>query len=479
MAKRVLPAGPVIISLFLCFSYNLNAQIDGLMPDTSAYLPLSVSGALEYNLMLAASKGYYYEVERMILMGADPDSKSGNGVTPLIYAVSNGMQNTVKTLLKYDADVNHLTNKRETPLLISVKMSEFEIAEALIRYGADVNFQGIHGTSALHYASIYGYFNIADLLLYYDADIDIKTNDGTTPLMAAIWAGWTDVAELLITKGANMEARDTEGFTPFLIAAQNGDTITMELLRKKGIDIYEKNIHNWDALDLAIRSGQTEAARMLMRTGDRWSDSDRKVINPYSVAVAYRNRELIELLEKNGFHHDNTITFDQMGMSLSCKTDMRDFYSGFNISLREPARNMGIIAGFDTKLWYTRVLMREEENIFYQYLDKSSLAYAGLFREFQLTDNLLKANYWLSASLSAGYSFGNRLAGTLKTPGNKFRIVPVISIKWTKDNLSLISGLEFMNTDFYKIGPLWLKLGMQYSFFFNEVRAPAKNIKWY
>lgn len=479
MAKRVLPAGHVIISFLLCFSVNLNAQIDGLMPDTSAYLPLSVSGALDYNLMLAASKGYYSEVERMILMGADPDSESDNGVTPLIYAVSNGMLNTVKTLLRYDAEVNHITGRRETPLLIAVKLSEFEIAETLIRYGADVNFQGSYGTAALHYASIYGYSDIADLLLYYDADIDIKANDGTTPLMAAIWAGWTDVAELLISKGANMEARDTEGFTPFLIAAQNGDTITMELLRKKGVDIYEKNIHNWDALNLTIRSGQTEAARMLMRTGDKWSDPGRKVISPYSVAVAYRNRELTELLEKNGFPHDNTIAFDQMGMSMGFKTDLRDVYSGFSISFREPARNLGIIAGFDTKLWYTRVLIREEENIFYQYLDKSSLAYAGLFREFQLTDNLLKGNYWLTGSLSAGYSFGNRLVGTLKTPGNKFRIVPAISIKWTKDNFSLISGLEFTNTEFYKIGPVWMRLGMQYSFFFNEIRAPAKNIKWY
>jgi ankyrin repeat protein len=463
----------------MCLPFNLHSQTEVSRIDTSGYLPLFVSGALEYNLMLAASEGYYTEVERMILKGADPDSESGGGVTPLIYAVNNGNLNTVKTLLRYDADVNHITERRETALLLAVKNMDFEIAETLIRYGAEVNFKGNYGAAPLHLASIYGYSGIADLLIYYDAEVDIKTNDGTTPLMAAIWAGWADVAELLIVNGANLEARDAEGFTPFLIAAQNGDTVIMEMLRKKGVDIYEKNIHNWDALNLVVRSSQEKAAEMLLQTGDRWNDPGRDVINPCSVARAYRDMEMIDLLERNKFQPDMRIAFDQMAGAVSFRTDFRDFYSGFSIAFKEPLRNIGIITGFDTKPWYTRVLIKEEEKLFYQYLDKSSLVYAGVFREFPLTNNLMRSNYYLTASLSAGYSFGNKLAGTLKTPGNKLRIMPAVTIKWTKNNFSLISGLEFTNTDFYKIGPVWFRFGMQQSFFFNNVRAPLKTIKWY
>jgi len=479
MAHQLSSMRYIVLALLMCLPFNLHSQTEVSLIDTSGYLPLFVTGALEYNLMLAASEGHYTEVERMILKGADPNAESGDGVTPLIYAVNNSSLNTVKTLLRYDADVNHITGRRETSLLLAVKNMDFEIAETLVRYGAEVNFQGNYGAAPLHFASIYGYSGIADLLLYYDAEPDIKTNDGTTPLMAAIWAGWSDVAELLIVNGANLEARDAEGFTPFLIAAQNGDTVMMQMLRNKGVDIYEKNIHNWDALNLAVRSSQDKAAEMLLKTGDRWNDSGRDVINPCSVARAYRDIEMIDLLERNKFQPDKRIAFDQIAGAVSFKTDFRDFYSGFSISFKEPLRNLGIITGFDSKLWYTRVLIKEEENLFYQYLDKSSLVYAGVFREFPLTDHLMRSNYYLTASLSAGYSFGNRLAGTLKTPGNKLRILPAVTFKWTKNNFSLISGLEFTNTDFYKIGPVWFRFGMQQSLFFNNVRAPLKTIKWY
>jgi ankyrin repeat protein len=468
-----------MLVFILCIPVNLEAQIDIIEIDTSEYLPLAVPGALEYNLMLAALEGYYTEVERMILKGAEVDSETNEGVTPLIYAVINNKPKTVLTLLQYDADVNKTTGRRESPLLIAVKNENFEIAEILIRYGADVNYQSSYGAAPLHFASVYGFLRIADLLLYYDAETDIRTNDGTTPLMAAIWAGYADVMELLIRNGANMETRDNEGFTPFLIAAQNGDTLIMEILREKGVDIYEKNLHNWDALDLTIRSNQEEAAKMLLRIGDRWNDPDRNVINPYSVAITYRDKEMIDLLEKNSYQGSKKPNVDQVAISLSFKTDFRDFYSGFNIAFKEPLWNIGIISGFDTKPWYTRVLIKEQEGLFYQYFDKSSLVYAGIFKEFQLTDNLLKSNYSITTSLSAGYSFGNKLTGTLITPEDKFRVIPAVSFKMTKEKYNLITGLEFTNTDFYKIGPMWWKFGIQYNLYFNDVRAPLKDIKWY
>lgn len=463
----------------LCMPLSMRAQTEMIIIDTSDYLPMFVSGALEYNLMLAASKGYYTEVERMILKGADVNSESSGGVTPLVFAVYNNRLNTVKILLQLEADPNHITEKYETPLLIATRNMNFEIAETLIRYGADVNFKGAHGVAPLHFASIYGFTAIADLLLYYDAEVDIRANDGTTPLMASVWAGYPDIAELLIINGANMEARDGAGFTPFLIAAQNGDTLIMNTLRQKGVDIYENNAYKWDALNLAIRSGKGEAVKMLLKSGDKWNDPERDVISPVSVATAYRNREMLEFLQAVNFRAGKKLIFDQAEISGSFRTDFKDFYSGFSISVREPLRSFGFLSGFDTKLWYSRVLIKEESDLFYQYLDKSSYVYAGIFKELPLTKNMVRGNYSFIASLSAGYSFGNKLKGTQIAPNNEFRLMPAAGFRWTKNNLSLISDIEFINTDFYRIGPLWIRLGMAYNVFFNNVRAPVKNIKWY
>ena len=447
--------------------------------DTSDYIPIFFEGGLEYNLIIAASKGYSSEIERMVLMGADVDAETQEGATPLIFAVANNKPEAVNTLIYFGANVNKLTTAFETPLLIAVRQQNLEIAEALLRNGADINFQDNHGATPLLYASISGFFNITDLLLYYEADADRKDFEGTTPLMAAIWSGYPDVADLLIQNGANMEARDNDGFTPFLIASQNGDTLIMNMLLKKGIDIYEKNKYNWDALTLAIKSNQLAATELLLTKGDKWTSPDRDGVDPYSVAINFRRKEIIDLLKKHNITGQQDHGFNQMALMIYSKFNFRDFYSGLSIELKEPALNAGFMAGFDTKLWYTKVMIKQNEGIYYQYMDKSSVVYAGLFKEFPLTDNLFKSNFSLRASLSAGYAFGNKFKGTEIVPENKFRILPSLGIRWTKSNFTLFSYVDYMHTEFYKIGPIWARIGFAYNFFFDYFRAPFKNIKWY
>jgi ankyrin repeat protein len=465
--------------------------------DTSDYLPLYFDGALEYNLMIAASKGLDTEVERIILRGADIEAKTEEGATPLIIAVASIKPKAVNILLSYNADPNKITSDYETPLLIILKKlvdieaeginvlpagqeSEcLEIAESLIRYGADIDFQDNRGVTALNYASIYGSFQAADLLLYYMADIDKKAFDGTTPLMAAIWAGHANIADLLIQNGANMEARDNEGFTPFLIAAQNGDTLLLDYLIKKGVDIYEKDRFNWDALSLSIKYDHREATEMLLKAGMKWSEPGREAYNYNYVAVKYGRKEISDILEKHNINEKYKPQINQIELALSSKFNLWDIYTGMSIIFKEPGLNIGLIAGFDTKLWYTKVLVEETPTLYYQYMDKSSIAYVGVFKDVPVTDRPLKSNFIFSASLSGGYCFGNKLKGTDIAPENKFKIIPGISIKWAKKNLVLFAGFEYTHADFSRIYPIWCRAGLSYNFDFAYVKTPVKIIRWY
>ena len=464
-------------TVVLCLAGRLCAQVTEI--DTSEYLPLFYSGSLEYNLTVAASLGYSTEIERLVREGAEVDAENSQGATPLYFAIINRKTEAVKTLIKLGADVNKVSFLNETPLLLSVQMNNLDIAEALIRGGADVNYQNKNFVTPLHYSSIYGLIDFVDLLLYYEADIDSKDVDGTTPLMAAVWAGYPDVADLLIRNGANMEARDNDGFTPFLIAAQNGDTLILNMLRKKGVDIYEKNIHNWDALALTIKSNQIHATEFLLKAGDKWADEGRDVVSPYNIAAKFRRREILDLLNREKVPGKYQPHFDRLTLALSSKFNLKDYYTGLSLSFKEPLSNTGLVTGFDTKFWYTRVLVKESEEVYYQYLDKSSLVYAGVFKDFQLTDNLFKGNFYFSASLSAGFSFGNKFKGTEIEPGNKFRILPSASIKWTKNNFILFTDLEYFNSGFYRAGPILIRTGVAFDFYFDIDRAPGKIIKWY
>ncbi|HKK41641.1 MAG TPA: ankyrin repeat domain-containing protein, partial [Bacteroidales bacterium] len=97
--------------------------------DTSDYIPVIYDGALDYNLMMAASKGYTSEITRLINKGADVDAETGQGATPLIFAIANNRTAAVRTLLHYNPDINKATSNSETPLLIAVKNDNLAIAE--------------------------------------------------------------------------------------------------------------------------------------------------------------------------------------------------------------------------------------------------------------------------------------------------------------------------------------------------------------
>ena len=466
----------------LCISgstYSQTANAAIIQYDTTDYIPSFFEGALDYNLMIAASKGYTLEIDRLIKKGANIYSETDEGVTPLVFAVSNNHTKTVEMLIDYGSDVNKLTAQYETPLIIAIKNQNEEIAEALIRAGADIDLTDKYDATPLHYASVYGYLQFVDMLLYYDASIDKKTVEGTTPLLAAVWAWNADVADILIQKGANMETRDDEGFTPFLMASLNGDTLIMRLLFEKGVDIYAKNVSNNNALTLAIIANHPDAASFLLKIGDKWAGQGSNSVSPYNVASKYRRKDIINILKENKMPGNIKYEIDQVDIMASSRFFLHDFYTGISLSFKEPYLNGGIILGCDTKLWYTRVLVKNSEHTFYQYMNKGSVFYAGLFKDFALSDNAFKANYEFSTSLSAGYSFGNKLKGTLLVPGNKFMVIPAFSFKWTKKDLSFSLGADYMKTEFYHIGPVWLRFGASYNLYFDNVRTNRKILKWY
>ena len=473
----------LLLFTILLNSGRLNAQwelIENIIfqPfDTSGYIPYLYEDALDYNLMIAASKGYPSEIERLIAKGADVNAEA-DGVTPLIFAVANNKQDAVATILSYGPEVDKLTSTYETPLLIAAKNSFFETAELLIRAGADIDFGDSHGATPLHYAAVYGYPDIADLLIYYDADISARTTDGSTPLHGSIWAGNTDITDLLLQHGANPDEKDIEGFTPFLLSSYFGDTVVMDMLFKKGIDINAKSNRGYNALALAIALEQKGAVEYLLRTGSKWSDPAIGT-DPYSVAAKYGRKDIIPILRENNVPGKLRYEIDQVAISLSSRFSIHDYYTGISLSFKEPFLNLGFTAGCDTKFWYTRVLMKETENIYYQYMDKGSVAYAGLFKDFTLKEKPGISNILFSASLLAGYSFGNQLKGTAIVPGNKFTIIPAVAFKWNFVNLSFNAGVEYIGTEFYHTGPVWLRLGIGYNYFFDNVRPRIKPPRWY
>lgn len=447
--------------------------------DTSDYLPYYVPHALELNLMIAASKGNVPEIKRLINKGADVNTATLEGATPLIFAVTGNKREAVRELLTHEPELDYMTNNNETPLLIAVKSGFFEIAELLIRAGADINVKDKYGATPLHYASVYGLTDMADLLLYYDAEINTVADDGTTPLLAAVWSGEARTADLLVQNGADTEAEDNKGFTPLILAASTGDTLMMNILLKGGADLYGRNASGHNALTISIASGNLAAERFLLYKGKGWQNTENKSFDPYKVAALYRRHDAIALLKESGLEGTVKYNIDQLSVVAGSRFNRKDYYTSFQLTFREPYLGLGLTTGIDAKIWRTRVFEEKSDVILYQYRHRDYLAYAGISKEFKLTDSFSGWNTAFTASLAAGYVFGNSLTGTRDVPADRFVVVPRAGISATKINLSVEAGLEYLKTPFYLDGPLWIRIGLSYNYYFEKTRIQAKNIRWY
>jgi ankyrin repeat protein len=470
----------LILALFLWPSIYVSSQ--EVVTDTNDYYAIlrgsDVQGNLDYALFQAASQGNTIGIDWLIRHEADVNATTVQGITPVIFAVSSGEKEALKILLKYKPDLDVISVFNESALMVAVKDHNFDITELLLRDSANVNLKDRRGFTALHYAVLSGYLNMTDLLLYYDADVNIRSNDGTTPLMVAAHLGFADITDLLLQNRARVSDLDNEGFTPLMFAAQNSDTIIMDLLIKRGADLNAVNKYNYDALDLAIRLNLPDAVKFLLKSGANDRSSKVKSVDPYSVASIYRRNEITGILRENNIPETEKRGFDQVSLSGSAKLSFHNIYTGFSVTIRELKNNIGIIAGFDLEPGWSRVLVKSSGDLYYQYMDKSYLVYTGILKELSLTDNVIKGNWYFCGSIAAGYSFGNEFKGTNIKPDSRLRFIPSAGFRYNKNAFNFEIGLEYTNTEYYKIGPVWLRTGISFNIDFRNLRGQAKIIKW-
>jgi uncharacterized protein len=452
------------------------------VPDTIEYYAIfrgsDVQNNLNYALFTAASIGNCIGIEWLVRHGADVDARTMENVTPVIFAVASGEKYALSQLLVYHPDLDVISSYDESALMVAVKDNNMEIAELLLRDSALVDLQNKRGFTALHMSVSYGHREMTDMLLYYEANVNIRSNDGTTPLMVAAYSGYPDITDLLLQNRANVLDADVDGFTSLMMAAQNGDTLILDLLLNRGADIYAVNRYKYDALDLAIRMNYPEAVGYLLRKRKNMTAPGKGTVDPYAVASIYRRKEIIELLKKNNIPESSKRGFDQVSISVTAKFCLHDVYTGFSIAAKEPKYDLGIFAGFDIKPAWTRVLVKETDWQYYQYVDKSYIAYAGIAKEINISDNAFRGNWFFSGSFAAGYTFGNEFKGTNIKPDSKLRIIPYAGLRYNKNSFNFLIGLEYMNTEFYRIGPVWIRSGISFSIDLTNQRGSVKVIKW-
>lgn len=446
--------------------------------DTSDYLTEGFD-VNDINLQIAASKGACNEILRLYVRGADVNNYKGKTATPLHYAVSSGRKEAVEILLLLGARTEVHDMYGNTPLISAIRANDLEMSELLIRFGALPDGADRNRSTPLHHASALGFFYLADMLLYYDADTDVSDNEGNSPLMTGVGFGYIDIADLLLQSGADPDTRDKRGFTPLMVAAQNGDTLMMRLLLDAGASLYSVNNEGIDALGSAVIYGNMKAAEYLLDAGSMWNYNGRENSDPVNLARKYGRGDLLQMMLDRGMAGKKIVALEEFSVSAGGMFTSHYPMATASVSLREPGLKAGIIVGAAFNHSGLRLLTEGDDNTLYQYKVKSSVIYAGAFKEFLLNKPGTPSIWSFVPSVMAGYRFYSLFEGTDSRPDDKFCIIPAAELRWTIQRITLSSGVAYLNTPFYKVLPVWFTLNASYTLTRDSRVISGKKIRLY
>ena len=155
----------------------------------------------------------------------------------LFSAISSNNIKSVKHAIANGADINSKTKHGLTPLMIAAAAGNVEIANLLAVKEAELN-SNYKGWTSLHRAAFYSNIEIVDFLLEMGLNIDVKDHIGQTPIHWPANYGRLIMVNHLISKGADVNAVAKggafSGQTPLDAAIKDDQSAVAELLRKNG-----------------------------------------------------------------------------------------------------------------------------------------------------------------------------------------------------------------------------------------------------
>lgn len=462
--------------LVVCMAFLFAFSVKGIFApiDTSDYIP----GDLNFNLLVASEKGYAREVIRLLKKGADVNTKTYEGVTPLVFATINDDTTMVETLLKNDADPDIAPYDGKTPLILATLNNNLKIGELLLQYDADTEKVDNEGLTPLIYAAYYDLFYFADMLIFFDADIEKSDEKGTTPLMIACLKGYYDMVDLLVRLGANTEKKDQYGYTPLMVAAQNGHLEIVELLVKENIvDIDALNNEGYSALALAVKNGHTEVVKWLIDHEAEYKTTFHGSQNLLTLAQRYNQGEIQKYLISKGFKRNYGLVYDKSLIGCGFDFSSRDLFFRFYTGLIESRYGFELQMAYALRGWAVPTLIEDRKNVYYQHWERRSLFSLNMNKDIRLllidTDKSTGINLGMGGCFTYGrYSGRNERARALA------RMVPSVGFYYRSGDFKVQMLYEYLDLNLIDFPTKRVNLTVQYDFNLGYGKLKNKTLRW-
>ncbi|KAM9801621.1 ankyrin repeat and protein kinase domain-containing protein 1 [Neosynchiropus ocellatus] len=218
-------------------------------------------------LHYTVASGDEKSIEHVLSLGADVNSATARGYTPLIIAVLERLPEIVSLLLDYGADVSIGDEDQWTPLHFAAQNGDNRTVRLLLDKGATVDACEKGGWMPLHLACQNGHETVVRLLLSRTGNQALGASENgqlRTPLHLASSFGHLDIVKLLLSQGADPNAVDLTLSTALHHSADDGHNRIVRHLIKTGTNVNSMNNKGFSALHLAALRGHTGICRHLL-----------------------------------------------------------------------------------------------------------------------------------------------------------------------------------------------------------------------
>ncbi len=147
-------------------------------------------------LHIAVAQGNINEIDQQFRNGLSLELLAGDGLAPLHWSMASDEIQVMEKLLALGADPDSPSAERATPLMNAVQSNKIHHVNLLLQSGANVNAIDKRGFTSLHRAAEMGHLDIVITLLNNGADKDISSG-GHTALSFAEGAGHEEVVKVL------------------------------------------------------------------------------------------------------------------------------------------------------------------------------------------------------------------------------------------------------------------------------------------
>lgn len=469
---------PLFTLLFVVIYFShftLLSQDTTSIPENDTIDPF-YQDSVNLNLLLAAEQGNKEAVLEAIRSGADINTKTYYGVTPLIYATQENHIDIIEILLFNGADPNIKTRDGTTPLIMATLYDNLDAANLLIQYGANINAADEFSANPLLYSACYGYFYITDMLLYYGADINYKDNDSTSAIIMASFNGKTEIVVLLIKNGADVNSKDINGFTPLIVAAQNGHYEVANLLIDSNANVNATTIYNTSPLFYATNNGYTDIVDLLLENGAkvRAEILDDKSLS--SLPSIYNYPLIRKTLREHGLKLNYWPGFSNISLGLGINFNAKDILSGLVLGINDYKYNIGIYAGYEMRYWAKRTLVEKSPYYFYQFWERRSTIHFAIEKRFKL-NNLSVTDIGLLLGAKGLYTFGS-YRGTANDPESTFKFTPQAGFYFSKNSFRTKLIYEYIDYGNYEVIPHRINIQILYDINFVKYNKYEKKVNW-